>query len=65
DSDHQAELLTSIETEKNRLLASYERPLLAEEKMIALRRIMVENELDFNACLQDSTVQNTILNKPK
>jgi len=65
DSDHQAELLASIETEKNRLLASYEQPLLTKEKMIVLRRIMVENELDFNACLQDSTVQNIILNKPK
>ncbi len=51
DSDHQAELLGSAESEKNRLLASYIPPELTEEKKSALRTIMGDNGLDFDACL--------------
>jgi len=53
NSDHQAELLGSVEAEKNRLLLSYKRPELTEEKQIALRTIMNDNGLDFDACVPD------------
>ena len=49
--DHQAELISSTETEKNRLLSSYKLPELTEEKQNTLRAIMVDNGLDFDVCL--------------
>ena len=52
DADHHAELLISVEAEKKRLLNAYETPAISEEKMAALRKVMVTNGLDFDACLQ-------------
>ena len=49
--DHQAQLVGAAETEKNRLLASYTPPELTEEKKQALRMIMNDSGLDFDACL--------------
>lgn len=52
DTDHHAELLISVETEKKRLMSAYEAPKLSELEMTALRNVMIANGLDFDACLQ-------------